>query len=81
MVTPVAKSFWGHALSLSDTMKLTPNASDPAAPPPPLTPAQTPNPKPQSKGIQQSFLSGVAGSALSGGAQGGGGGGKTLLGQ
>ena len=48
--------------------------------PPALTPAQSPTAKPGRKGMQQSFLSGVAGAGLQG--QGAGGStGKTLLGQ
>lgn len=55
-----------------------------AVPPPPTTPpplapdATTPTAKTKPKGIQQSFLSGVAASALGG--QAGSSGGKTLLG-
>ncbi len=47
--------------------------------PPSLTPAQSPTAKPGKKGMQQSFLSGVAGGGLTPGA--GGTTGKTLLGQ
>lgn len=49
---------------------------------PPLPPAESqPTSKPARKGMQQSFLSGVASGALGGGAQQSGSGGKTLLGQ
>ena len=48
--------------------------------PPALTPASSPNAKPGKKGMQQSFLSGVAGSALQGSGAGASTG-KTLLGQ
>lgn len=49
--------------------------------PPPLAPeASTPAPKPKRKGIQESFLSGIAAGGL-GGYGGRSGGGKTLLGQ
>lgn len=54
-----------------------PGIGSPAVPPP-LPPAQAPSAKPQKKGMQQSFLSGVAASGLA--SQGGGQTGKTLLG-
>ena len=57
-----------------------PGSGNPAPAPPPLPPpAQSPTAKPQKKGMQQSFLSGVAAAALPG-AAGGGQTGKTLLG-
>lgn len=49
------------------------------APPPAAPPAETPTPKPKRKGQQESFLSGVAATGLTG-ATGGTTGGKTLLG-
>ena len=70
----------GAAYGLS---KLSKSSSDtPAAPvPPPLpAPATQPTSKPAKKGMQQSFLSGVAGANLAGASQSGGQGGKTLLG-
>lgn len=47
--------------------------------PPATSPSQSPGTKPGKKGMQQSFLSGVAGSALA--PSGGSSTGKTLLGQ
>lgn len=58
-------------------------AQAPSFEPPPLAPAaQIPTQKPARRGLQSSFLSGVASSGLSGsGGLGGGKSGKTLLGQ
>lgn len=66
MVSPLVKAFSGDS------------GSGPAPPtlPAPLPPAIQPTTKPGSKGIQSSFLSGVAGAQPSGST-----GGKTLLGQ
>ena len=55
-----------------------PNINVPT-PPAPIAPASTPTAKPAKKGMQSSFLSGVAGAGLTPGA--GSQTGKTLLGQ
>ena len=60
------------------TTPATPSINIPA-PPAPIAPATSPNAKPAKKGMQSSFLSGVAGAGLTPGA--GSSTGKTLLGQ
>lgn len=78
MVSPLSSAV-SHAFTLPGS------TTAPAAPvvPPPLPAAQQPAAKPGSKGMQSSFLSGVAGSgaAFGAGVTGGGQTGKTLLGQ
>ena len=65
-------SLLGNAFS-----KATPNPPGAPALPPP---AQSPTAKPVKKGMQQSFLSGVAAAALPGSGGGGAATGKSLLG-
>jgi hypothetical protein len=76
-ITSTLGSFIGHATSMPGSGAPAPTVTAP----PPLAPdATTPTAKANKKGIQQSFLSGVAASGLSGAASGGSSGGKTLLG-
>ena len=79
MVSPITSVGKDIGSLLGVKTPASPTINVPAAPalPPPAT---QPTAKPGSKGQQQSFLSGVAGSSLAGANQGQGTTGKTLLG-